>query len=164
MNTTMNTNMNMNTIMNMYIDAVAANAWCVARGITSFAEIDAGDQDKLLLRASEWIDARFRFRGTKQDTNQGRAWPRRHVVDEAGETITGIPQAVIQVTIELAILLAEDEEAAEQALGISPAIVQQKAGGVEVRFADRQGETHTRLYRLLQPYLYNPRQMRVERG
>lgn len=162
MSTAMTTNMT--TTTNMYIDAAAANAWCAARGITSFAEIDALQQDKLLLRASEWIDARFRFRGTKQTATQVRAWPRAQVLDEAGEAITGIPQAVIQVTIELAILLAEDEEAAEQALGISPAIVQQKAGGVEVRFADGKGETHGRLYHLLQPYLYNPRQMRVERG
>ena len=156
--------MNTAMTMNMYIDATAAHAWCAARGITGFAAIDADKQDKLLLRASEWIDARFRFRGTKQNANQVRAWPRAHVLDEAGEAITGIPQAVIQVTIELAILLAEDEEVAEQALAISPAIVQQKAGGVEVRFADGKGETHSRLCVLLQPYLHNPRQMRVERG
>ena len=142
-----------------YIDPAAANAWCAARGISEFAEIDSDLQDKLLLRASEWIDASFRFRGSKQTTDQTRAWPRR---DVAG--VTGIPPAVIQVTIELAIVLADDAEAAEQALGIRPAIVQQKAGGVEVRFADGASEGQSRFYRLLQPYLYSPRQMRVERG
>ena len=147
-----------------YIDATAALTWCEARGITDFAAIDVGRRDKLLLRASEWIDASFRFRGSKQQANQPRAWPRAGVVDGDGQELTTIPQAVIDVTIELAILLASDTDAAEQALGLSPGILQQKAGGVEIRFASSEPEKHARLYRLLLPYLHNPRHVRLERG
>lgn len=148
----------------IYIDADAALVWCERRGIKRFAEIEADNRSKLLLRASEWIDRHFRFAGMPLTPGQRRAWPRRDVIGADGAEITGTPDEIVEAVIELATLFHEDNEAAEHALGIGPAVSRQKAGGIEISFDPAASGSATRLQRLLMPYLRKTRDIRVERG
>jgi hypothetical protein len=147
-----------------YIDADAANVWCQQRGMTAFADIAYADRPKLLLRASEWIDQHFQFTGNRQSTTQVRAWPRDHAIDTDGRTITGIPDVVIAAVIELSVLLADDPDAAEQAMGLAPAISHQKAGGIEIRYDHQHNSRHGKISLLLATVLRRRRDIRVERG
>ncbi len=149
-----------------YLDAAAARDWCAQRGISRFDAIEAPLQPKLLLQASEWIDRQFVFAGKKLAPNQLRAWPREAVFDNEGDAITGIPELVIAAVVELTILLAEDVDAAEQALGLLPGVSQQKAGGIEIRYDRNQGGIGNsgKIALMLAPLLRKNRDMRVVRG
>lgn len=125
-----------------YLNDVEARDWCDQRGIDRFDAIDPLLQSKLLLQSSEWIDRQFRFAGLKTSPQQIRSWPREQVRDAEGQILTGIPEVVKAAVIELALLLHEDPEAAEQALGLTPAVSQQKAGGIEIRYASHENHKH----------------------
>jgi hypothetical protein len=152
---------------NSYLNDTEAQDWCDQRGIDRFDAIDPLLQPKLLLQSSEWIDRQFRFAGTKASPQQIRAWPREGVRDAEGEIISGIPDMVKAAMIELAILLAEDTEAAEQALGLTPAVSQQKAGGIEIRYDNKGKSKHSntgKIALMLAPLLRKSGDVKVVRG
>lgn len=147
-----------------YIEGDLANKWCLERGLTGFAAIADNEKPKLLLRASEWIDQNFQFTGKRLSSSQIRAWPRDQAIDTDGTTIIGIPDVVIAAVIELCLLLAEDPEAAEQAMGIAPSVTHQKAGGIEIRYESHQNGKTGKIAQMLAPVLRRHRDIRIERG
>lgn len=147
-----------------YIDADEANYWCAERGIVAFTDIPDRDKPQLLLRASEWIDQQFLFTGKRLSATQVRAWPRQQAVDNDGRVINGTPDVVVTAVITLCVLLADDQDAAEQAMGISPSILQQKAGGIDIRYNHQQSGKPSKIASLLAPVLRHRRDIRVERG
>ena len=116
-----------------YITQKAADEWAKAREISEWSDIETSTKNAYLLRAAEWIDRYYRFKGRRENTSQIRAWPRYDAFND-GEAITGIPQAVKDASMILAIALIDGEEAAEKILGLGSKIKQQKAAGIEVQY------------------------------
>ncbi len=116
-----------------YITEEAADQWATAREISQWSEIEESTKTAYLLRAAEWIDRYYRFKGHPEDAAQIRAWPRHDAFND-GIAITGIPQAVKDASMIIAIAFIDGEDAAEKAIGLGSKIKQQKAGGIEVQY------------------------------
>lgn len=136
--------------MAQYASLAEANRWFEARRIESWTQYDEAGRTAALLRASEWIDRYFAFIGQPLDPSQIRAWPRVNASLPDGRAITGIPDAVLEAVYILAQAMLDDDETALAALGLGPQISQQKAGGVEIRYA-KAGKNSSRIERMLAP-------------
>lgn len=85
-----------------YATVIEATAYTSARGLTPAPD------DEALLRASEYIDARYRDRFSGRKTGgrtQDKEWPRTGAVDAYGDAIPSneIPEEVKHATIEAAV-------------------------------------------------------------
>ncbi|MCE2518033.1 MAG: hypothetical protein J4F41_09470 [Alphaproteobacteria bacterium] len=150
--------------MTSYVPQAEANTWFQERDHADWAELPEKSRAAYLLKASEWIDRYFQFRGRKQDALQVRSWPRIDAYADDGTALTGIPPELREAVLVLAPVFAEGDEAAEAMLGLGRRIKQQKIGGVEVVFdAPSAGEV-SRMSRLLQPLLVARHHHRIRRG
>lgn len=147
-----------------YLSRDAAAEWCEQRGQTAWLDLLEGEDEALLLRASEWIDQHVDFRGRPEDASQDRAWPRIDAYHDHGHAFLGIPKEVIEAVMSLALAMIDGDDHAETLLGLGRRINQQKAGGVEIRYEAQSSQHLTRVMRLLEP-LTQPRQSRpLQRG
>jgi hypothetical protein len=92
-----------------YLDATDFAAYHLARGnvvpVSSTAQKEAA-----LVRATDYLDQRFRYRGEKLTGNtQSTEFPRMNAYDNAGRAIYGIPKAVKDATAEYALRSLADE-------------------------------------------------------
>lgn len=91
-------------------------AWPAPNGSVEAVEADARLVERklaALVRASDWLDARIRWKGEKVDPGQSRAWPRV----EMGSGTEGIPIQVRQACCELAAHFMEADHLAPQERG-----------------------------------------------
>ncbi|XDZ66198.1 DnaT-like ssDNA-binding protein [Alphaproteobacteria bacterium LSUCC0684] len=149
---------------NAYASLSMADSWFMERAILTWLEADEEVREAALLRASEWIDTMFVFAGRPEDTTQPRAFPRIDLFLPDGRAVTGVPDAVLEAVYTLALALLEDDETAEAALGISPQLQHQKAGGIELRFATGDHTKLTRIERLIHPFRRQPHDHLLRRG
>jgi len=145
-----------------YVTMEDADQWFAARAIDSWALVGETPRRGALLRASEWIDGYFRFRGYPENPNQPRAWPRVDVM-AAGTTMPA-PPAVIEATLELAAALLDGENSAEQMLGARGAIRGERIGTMSVSYATPASGQRNRLSQLLSPYLAAQSMSRIVRS
>jgi hypothetical protein len=150
--------------MTSYISIQDAIVWFRQRDDDSWPDLSPEAQAAYLLKASEWIDRYFTFRGRKQDHLQQRSWPRDDAYRDDGSALTGLPRELLDAVLMLAPIFAESDEAAEASLGIGRRIKQQKIGGVEVVFDKASGRELTRIQRLLMPLLIPRHQQSVRRS
>ena len=147
-----------------YLLVREASNWCRDRGYDDWGELDSLEMGQLILRASEWIDQHFKFRGHPESPDQVRAWPRIDAYADDGHAFTGIPDQVIEAVMTLALAMMEGEDKAEEAIGFGRRIKQQKAGGIEVQYQDGQGNRQTRIMQLLAPLVVSRQKPFVYRG
>lgn len=138
-----------------YATTAEADQWFNERHLTHWGQYSKTLRKAVLLRASEWIDNGFTFVGQPETPGQDRAWPRMNAFLDNGFAIAGVPDAVIEAVYILAEALLEDEQSAEETLGLGPRVLGQKVAGVEIRY-DHDGSDETRIQRLLAPYLKKP--------
>lgn len=150
--------------MTSYISSQEALTWFQSRQDEAWSNLSDEAQAAYLLKASEWIDRHFSFRGRKQDRDQIRSWPRDAALRDDGTALTGLPQELLDAVLMLAPIFAESDGAAEAALGIGQRIKQQKIGGVEVVFDSASTRNATRIQRILAPILAPRHQQTLRRG
>ena len=147
-----------------YVTTEFAETWCQERGYDHWLSLDISDQKAMVLRASEMIDQRFEFIGQPLQMTQDRAWPRKNAFAKDGMPISGIPKAIDDVVMIVAVALIDSDESGENLLGYGRRIKQQKAGGVEVQFNTQANEIDIRLLQLLKPYLKTRSTRSIQRG
>lgn len=87
---------------NGYGTLVGFKAYHDARGNTYIGTDTVLEQ--ALVRAADYADTRFRFKGTKLNaTGQTTQWPRDGVVDADGNDVEGIPDALVNAVYEYAL-------------------------------------------------------------
>lgn len=143
-----------------YAGLATADRWFAARRLSVWAEAPAAARHGALIRAADWLDSQFRFRGRPVDPAQPRAWPRSGI--GAGPMPGGLPMPVQTAYFELALALLEGDEAAERLLGIRGAIRRERIGGLAVEYGAAGGEGG-RLRAMLAPYLQSGVATRVVR-
>lgn len=148
--------------MTAYVTVREALAHAKARHL-DMSGLDDVTFSALLLRASELLDGCCVFQGTKQASTQIRAWPRRNAYDENGYELTIVPPLIKAVSIELAVLLFQDETDALRALGMIGTIQTERVGDVHVSY-DRQSRSMPVLLRRLWPLLAASQPVYVRRG
>lgn len=85
---------------NSYLSLADFAAYHADRGNTVPAATDAQKQ-AALIRATDYLDERFQFRGRKLNGNeQTTSWPRYDAYDNDREAVYGIPRAVLDATAE----------------------------------------------------------------
>lgn len=156
-----------------YASIVTADKWFAARGITGWADATRDDRVGALVRAADWLDRQFRFRGQPVQPNQPRAWPRLGVSSGLTSGLGGgsgaaphamnAPTAVVEANLELALALLESDVAGEQLLGLSAPISHERIGNLSVSYANSKTMRPTRLHRMLMPYLEPVARNRVVR-
>lgn len=69
--------------------------------------LDSAAKEKLLIRATRFIDEQFTWPSKRLTTTQGLLWPREPFYDIEGRLVEGIPQDLVEAVSEFAILLED---------------------------------------------------------
>ena len=154
----------MTQISDAYASLDMANKWCLARDYSEWADAPEASRQAVLIRASDWLDQLFSFKGEKSNRQQLRSWPRRNVVIDGFVIDEVTPQAIIDASIELALAMLSSAGEAETLLGISGAVSQERIGSLSIMYDRQQSQAKSRLELLLRPYLRSNTQMQVARS
>jgi hypothetical protein len=100
--------------------------------------------EKAIVKATDYLDARFRFRGTRAhgQRDQSTQWPRYDATDDDGEYIYGIPDALARACCEYALRVASAPLAPDPTnpmLGRGVKSFSQSAGPVSQSFTFESG-------------------------
>lgn len=144
--------------VNAYADITTADRWFAARRIPAWDRASSADRHAVLIRAADWLDTQFRFRGEPVRAGQLRAWPRSGVAADMAPG--GVPLPVQTAYFELALALLDGDEAAERLLGIRGAVRRERIGGLAIEYAvPNRNAGHEgardggRIHAMLAPYL-----------
>jgi hypothetical protein len=97
------------TNSNSYATRAAADAYHVPRDNTTWADADLNNKIASLIRATDYVDRRWRWKGTKKLETQALQWPRVGVVDANGfDMADEVPPAVRQAVMEYALRIVDD--------------------------------------------------------
>lgn len=129
---------------NAYVSVEDATAYLALRGRDGEAgwdEADTGDLEAAIIRATDYVEARFRgrWRGTKATAAQSLAWPRLDAYDDDGFEISpdAVPPALAAAVTEYAVrALAGD-------LLPDPAPPGDNTSGRVVRLMEKVGDLQT---------------------
>lgn len=150
---------------NAYADLAGADGWFATRGRTGWAEAQEAARHAALIRAADWLDGQFSFRGQREDAAQLRAWPRVGI-GGAGAVVNGLPTPVRQAYFELALALLDGDGAAERLIGLQGAVKRERIGGMAIEYeggGKAGGRSGGQIRALLAPYLRSGTATRVAR-
>lgn len=124
---------------NAYCDVAYVTAYASARGL-DFAGGSA-DQEAAIIKATDYIDARYTFNGARVSAAQELAWPRTGAWDrsegiEIGSTV--IPSALKRAVAELAVKAFAGTELVED-LSRGGKVVSQTVGQISVTYESGDG-------------------------
>lgn len=91
-----------------YLSVADADAYHTARGNTAWT---GAAKEAALVKATDYLDRMFRYKGVKNSTEQALEWPRYNVFDRYGRLIPSdaLPRELENATAELALsALSED--------------------------------------------------------
>jgi hypothetical protein len=128
---------------NAYLTLDEADAYFDDRFITTWVG-SAGQKQAAIIKATDYLDATYRWRGTRLTSTQGLAWPRGGAVDSDGLTLASdaVPEAVKAACAEMA-LIALNNTLVTNVTG-EDRVQRVKAGSVEVEYATGAKDAGTR--------------------
>ncbi|SCM71505.1 hypothetical protein KL86PLE_100242 [uncultured Pleomorphomonas sp.] len=85
-----------------YVPVDALRTYAAGRGVDLTEFDDTACEIKLRL-AAQWIDTRWRYKGTRVSAGQALEFPRNGLADWSGFILTGVPKRVKDAACELAI-------------------------------------------------------------
>ncbi len=125
---------------NSYMTVTEFKAYHAERGndVTTLNAQGSTAIEKLLVRATDYIEQRFelRFKGQKEfpDTPQGLSFPRVNLYDREGNLITGVPTKLKNAVGEYA-WAADSQDLfltpVQETVGLNPTLVKNKVGPIE---------------------------------
>lgn len=94
-----------------YISVADADTYHTDRGNTDWTSASSGEKETALVKATQWIDGKYRrrWRGIRSTAGQALTWPRSSVYDIDGFNVTGIPARLKYATAEAALLIVQGE-------------------------------------------------------
>ena len=118
----------------VYADLAEADAYFDARNVSSWSDASVSEKEAALLRATAYLDGRYRWIGERADEEQPLGWPRLAATDPEGRTHTGVPLSVKHACAELAWVALSQDLAPPVARG--GRVLAERVGPVELRYAD----------------------------
>jgi len=82
---------------NAYIDAQYMRDVMSLRGI-DLSQYTDNQLQVAIIKATEYVDLRFKYKGLKKDQNQDLQWPRYWITNREGFNISGLPNPVKKAT------------------------------------------------------------------
>lgn len=112
---------------NSYVTVAFANDYLASMGVTAWSALTQDKKEVLLVKATDYVDNTYRWRGRKSTQEQALQFPRTGCVDDDGNDVEGIPRALQQAVCMCAsVLITEDSlYAVEESNG---AVVSEKIG------------------------------------
>lgn len=95
---------------NSYISVIDANTYFSARGIESWDSLTDEEKEQALIKATDYIDSAFKWRGKKKTSEQALNFPRVDLIDDNGFKIERVPNALRYAVCESANLVATGTE------------------------------------------------------
>lgn len=126
-----------------YIDVIFADAYFLKRGITQWDALT--NQESLIIRAMDYIENNYSYKGTKLVSTQALQFPR--LID--GETV--YPIALKNSVCELALKSNDEDLLADT----DKTTIREKVGDLEIEYDPNQDNIKSFNYvnKLLAPYL-----------
>jgi hypothetical protein len=121
------------SLSNAYLSVASADTYHEERGNDSWEEATFAAKEAAIIRASQWIDTFYKFRGQRTHSTQAMAWPRSGAVDDDGFEVEGLPPVVVYATAEAALRALQGDLSPDRERG--GRVVRQKVGEVEVEYA-----------------------------
>lgn len=121
---------------NAYIDTTEMLSYWDNHGRDYSSETD-DDLKVSIIRGTEYVDQRFRYRGTPLAEGQTTQFPRAELYDCRGDLVEGVPQSVKNATAEYAGRYI-DNSALQQDItdvdGLAGRITKEKLGPMEIMY------------------------------
>lgn len=108
------------------------------------ASLAGGDIQKAIIKATDYIDTKFRFKGTRVAAGQSTLWPRLDALDCEGDEVTGIPSAIKDATAEYAFIASSQDlnpNPTRDASGTKVELTKRKVGPLETETRFVEGST-----------------------
>lgn len=118
-----------------YVTLADADSYHADRNSSDWSALSTAEKEAAIRYATQYVDGRYRWRGTIADTTQALGWPRDDAEDDEGRTLTGIPGKLQAAVCELALM--HSQEALNAAQG--PRVVSEVVGPIETEYADAAG-------------------------
>ena len=88
-----------------YISVADADAYFAARGVEAWTEVE--NKEAAIRKATDFLDRRYRWRGTRKSRDQALQWPRVDAMDDDGFTYSSVvPEHVKRACAEMALRAA----------------------------------------------------------
>lgn len=120
--------------VDVYADLTEADAYFAARLVGDWAAASVVEREAALLRATAYLDGRYRWIGRRAEAEQPLGWPRLGATDPEGRTHLGIPVSVKHACAELACIALSQDLAPQADRG--GRVVAERVGTVELRYAE----------------------------
>lgn len=118
----------------VYVSVADADNYCEAMGLTSWDAAEDSEKEIALRRATQYLDANFRWAGRLEDSDQLLGWPRSYAYDSEGRLLEDIPTSVANACAELAVLALSGDLSPMTIASASGAVKREKVGQVEVEY------------------------------
>lgn len=93
---------------NSYVTVAYADDYLESMGVTDWQPLQQPKKEVLLVKATDYVDNTYRWRGRKLTQEQALQFPREGVVDDDGNEVAGIPRALKQAVCMCASVLMEE--------------------------------------------------------
>lgn len=117
-----------------YISVTDADAYHAKRLNVEWANLDNATKEALLIKATEYLDAKYgdRWQGSRKEATQALSWPREKVVvDGADIDSDSVPVAIERACAELAL---KSHEVSELAPDLGQKVTREKVDVIEVEY------------------------------
>lgn len=98
-----------------YASVEFADDYFSARGVSKWSDLDAESKEQILVKATDYIDSVFQWKGKKLYESQSLRFPRMNLRDYEGCEIKGIPLCLKQAVCDAALITSEGAELFETA-------------------------------------------------
>ena len=124
---------------NSYISEADAATYWADRGNSDWADAEADAKRTALIKATDYIDRNFKFRGVKATSSQRLAWPRNEAYDDdgflIGDSLANLPTVLVEATAMLADLYRSGTFNFERTVTASDtSIKKQKVDVIEIEY------------------------------
>lgn len=130
---------------NSYVDIAYADDYFSTRGQTEWVDLETSQKEILLVKATDYIDSAFKWKGTKKSNEQGLNFPRINLVNDDGFTVKNVPLALKKAVLECAYLIKDGTELF-QSTNENGAVTSEHIGSLSFTYDISQKVKDTTLY------------------
>lgn len=88
-----------------YADVAQVDSFATFWDYPDWEFLDEAEKEKLLIKASRFLDEQFTWRSHMLNKDQGLLFPRHPFIDAEGRRVEGLPSDIVEAACEVAILL-----------------------------------------------------------
>lgn len=99
---------------NSYVSTNEADTYFSTRGVTSWGSLQTEKKEIALIKARDYLDVAYKWRGRKASAEQSCAFPRLNVTDDDGYKVEGIPAKLKEAQMECALIISSGTEVFEE--------------------------------------------------